>query len=284
MKKHKFLFIIFVFFQLLGAQSVYLQWDKKEADIWQITRKASQDVSLFYWKPEKYASNFGDALSPLIVERIIGEKLIQDASKQKFLALGSILHFAKNNTLIWGTGRNGKIPVESHRFSQLDVRAVRGPLTRKFLLSKGIACPEVYGDPALLMPLLFPELQPEPEQDYIIIPHINEMGTVKNHPNIVLPIEDCMKVVKKILQAKLVISSSLHGIIVAEAFGIPARLLRMTDKENIFKYQDYYYATGRPHFNIATSIEQALQMGGEPAPKIDLQKLLNAFPYDKFNQ
>ncbi len=70
-------------------------------------------------------------------------------------------------------------------------------------------------------------------------------------------------------------------MIVAEAFGIPARLLITSDENNtetLFKYADYYYGTNRLHFRFATSIEEALQMGGEPLPECDLEKLLQAFP------
>ena len=36
------------------------------------------------------------------------------------------------------------------------------------------------------------------------------------------------------------LSSSLHGIVLAEAFRIPARMLRLTENEPLYKYQDYY--------------------------------------------
>jgi pyruvyltransferase len=244
---------------------------------------AEQRVSLFYFTPAKFASNFGDALSPEIIERIIKKPLAQAKNyDQQLLALGSILHFAKDKDVIWGSGINGKVPLKNHKFSSLDVRAIRGPLTRKFLISKGIKCPKVYGDPALLMPLLFPELKVNPTVDYIVIPNLNEIDEFKKFPNLVLPTQDCMAVVEKILKAKFVISGSLHGIIVAEAFGVPARLLRVTEKENIFKYKDYYYGTGRANFRIAYSLEEAIKMGGEPKPVVDLKLLLESFPYDKF--
>jgi len=82
-----------------------------------------------------------------------------------------------------------------------------------------------------------------------------------------------------------VISSSLSGIIIAEAFGIPARLLRIENQSNtedLFKYRDYYYGTNRFEFKCATSIEEALEMMGEPAPACDLEKLVKAFPFDLF--
>lgn len=243
---------------------------------------AKQAVSLVYFTPAHFASNFGDALSPKIIARILQKPLPSNQKSQhRLLALGSILHFAKDGDVIWGTGLNGKIQATKHTFKHLDVRAVRGPLTRKFLLSKGIACPEVYGDPALLLPLLFPELKTHPTRDYIVIPNINEMNEFKGFPNLVLPTQECFAVVNAILSAKFVISGSLHGIVVAEAFGIPARLLKITEKESILKYRDYYYGTSRKNFRAARSLKEALQLGGEPQPVINLKLLLESFPYDK---
>ena len=204
--------ILTLFLPLKSEQKVFLYWQNQYSSI--ALPFALRNVSLYWWRPISY-TNFGDELSPKIVERIIGHPLKQNQSKQQFLALGSILHNANNNAVVWGSGVNGKIPLSAHTFSRLDVRAVRGPLTRDFLLSKGIDCPKVYGDPALLMPLLFPELKADPQKEYIVIPHINEMGTVNGYPNVVRPTEDCMTVVKKILQAKFVISSSVHGVSVA---------------------------------------------------------------------
>ena len=88
------------------------------------------------------------------------------------------------------------------------------------------------------------------------------------------------EVIEKITDSRFVISSPLHGLIVAEAFGIPARMLRITTHEPLLKYQDYYYGTNRPYFQYAQSIEEAFQMGGEPPFECDLQKLYEAFPFE----
>jgi pyruvyltransferase len=236
---------------------------------------------LFFWTPSSAPSNFGDALSPLIVERLLQEPPLIAKKGEKgprFLALGSILHFAKDGDLIWGSGVNGKIPPSRHHFHTLDVRAVRGPLTRAFLLERGIPCPEVYGDPALLLPLLFPELTPDPQEEFILIPNLNEIAAYAHLPNVVLPTGECMEVVQRILRAKKVISGSLHGLIVAESFGIPAVFLRLTEKESLLKYQDYYEGTGRKRFPIAYSLEEALQIEATDGPTIDLEQLLMSFP------
>lgn len=251
-----------------------------------------EGIPLYYWSPE-HGENFGDYFSLKLVERITEghvtvfkkpEEFPLDLRKIKLLAIGSIIHFAGDQDVIWGAGINGKHPnKKDYSFTNLDVRAVRGPLTRQFLMDHfSIECPEIYGDPALLAPYLFPEFKRKkrPSHEYVIIPHISEESLFPKADNVIYPSEPWDQVIEKILDSKFVISSSLHGIIIAEAWGIPARLLRMTENEPLFKYEDYYLGTGRPHFHFATSVEEALKMGGEPPFECDLEKLYDAFPFD----
>lgn len=247
------------------------------------------ELPLFYWQ-EDPSPNFGDVLSLKLVERIVGGPLrtyVKRTKNQdkKLLAIGSIFYFANEGDVVWGSGINGKtLEKKYYQFAHLDVRAVRGPLTRQFLFEHfQIESPEIYGDPALLFPYLFPEFKRKesPSLDYIIIPHfLEEKLLPKMDPHVVHPTDPWNQVLEKILDSKFVISSSLHGVVIAEAYGIPARLLRMTEKNHLFKYQDYYLGTGRPNFQFATSIEEALRMGGEPPFECDLQKLYDAFPFE----
>ncbi|MBS0584767.1 MAG: polysaccharide pyruvyl transferase family protein [Verrucomicrobia bacterium] len=255
-----------------------------------------QEIPLFYWdaRPRLGFSNFGDAMSVSIVEKILGRDVNTVTNltpgEKKFLAIGSIANYAEEGDLLWGTGVNGKYPKKGdYHFNALDVRAVRGPLSRAFLLDLGVSCPEVYGDPTLLLPKLFPEFEKasSPSQEYIVIPHFSDEDFFRELPNMVSVKEDWRVVVAKILDSKFVISSALSGVIVAEAFGIPARLIISPNENNtetIFKYSDYYYGTNRFNYRFATSIEEALEMGGEPLPECDLEKLLEAFPYDAFDK
>ncbi|WP_149543143.1 polysaccharide pyruvyl transferase family protein, partial [Serratia marcescens] len=111
---------------------------------------------VFWWEPKDGIPNAGDHLAKVIVEQmlILQDKEIMDkkSSSNKLLSIGSVMHFANQGDCVWGTGVNGKIPLDKLNFSRLDVRAVRGPKTRKVLQDKGIDVPEVYGDPALLLP------------------------------------------------------------------------------------------------------------------------------------
>lgn len=249
-----------------------------------------EGLPLRYWhKNDK--ENFGDYLSLKLVERIVGGQVAvanekKSNEKPNLLAIGSILILARQGDVIWGTGMNGKrMDLNLYKFETLDVRAVRGPLTRDFLISNfNINCPEIYGDPALLVPYFFPELKKKenPEYPYIVIPHYSEehLFPKELHPNVVYPTEPWKDVIRKILNSSFVISSSLHGVIVAEAYGIPAKYLKISDHEPLYKYIDYYSGTGRPNFTYATSVEQALEMGGEPPVECDLEKLYYSFPFE----
>lgn len=247
----------------------------------------STEQRLYWWKPGDSTENFGDELSRVVVEKILKRPVslgsLQSQDKL-LLAVGSVLLHARDGDVIWGSGIRENPLFVTKRYTQLDVRAVRGPRTRQFLLQMGISCPEVYGDPSLLLPRLFPEFKksPNPLHDYIIIPNRGEIGGFCSYKNVVLPTLPWKEVIQEILQSKFVISSSLHGIILAEAFGVPARLLKMTWIEDLIKYQDYYESTGRADFRYATSVQEALQMGGEPFGHIDLEPLWRSFPYDYF--
>ncbi len=255
-------------------------------------------IPLYYWEDRMGScyKNFGDVLSEKIVERLVGHPINTTFNPSfskhyqtcKLLALGSILHKAENGDIIWGSGINGKHldPQDKrfYRFHALDVRACRGPLTRKFLLNLGVDCPEVYGDPGLLLPLLFPEFtkNSRPQKDYIILPHWSDQEMFQDDPHFVSITEDWQEILRQILDSQLVISSSLHGIIAAEAFGVPARYIKVSNHEPLFKYIDYYFGTGRPEFVYATTVEEALILGGEPPPECDLDALIKSFPYDAF--
>ena len=241
-------------------------------------------VDLIWWKP-KTGLNFGDVLSEVIVTKILADRGLslkdQTDRRARLLAVGSILHFARDGDVIWGTGVNGKMPEARHAFGTLDVRAVRGPLTREFLRKKGVDAPKIYGDPALLLPQLFPQLRANPTTPVVVVPNLHDVPRLSaegiDHLSPRLGWNIC---VEEILRAKLVVASSLHAIVVAEAFGIPARYVRFSGSENLFKYEDYVLGTGRDRLEPAASIGEACEMGGMPPIRFDARRLIDAFPLD----
>lgn len=84
------------------------------------------------------------------------------------------------------------------------------------------------------------------------------------------------KVIDQITKCRRIISTSLHGLIVAEAYGIPA--VWLSDKIPHTKYQDYYLSTGREVLP-ANTLEEALKALPPPLPSFDLEPLIKAFPY-----
>lgn len=94
--------------------------------------------------------------------------------------------------------------------------------------------------------------------------------------------DDYMSAIDEICQYEKVISSSLHGIILAEAYGISAVFFRGLHKTVDFKYLDYYHSTGRTKIKVAENIDEALNMEPLPLPDLSslLKGLLDSFPYD----
>jgi pyruvyltransferase len=255
-------------------------------------------MRLYYWNA--YGNNFGDAMGPDIVGRILNKKVAKlDGRKllteRKFehnlFALGSIFHRVSDGDVVWGTGVNPKYPIKKN-LENLDIRAVRGPLTQEFIKQKiGIDCPNAFGDPGLLLPMLFPEFKPTPRRKYGIVPHFRDLAYLEaNHENIISPKQAWRTVVKSILECELVISSSLHGLITAETFGIPARWLYNPElpsskTEGTFKYNDYFASTNRDIDDSAESVEEALRIGGKkPIKQNNFQSLLNTFPFELFEK
>lgn len=255
-----------------------------------------EGLPLFYWN-EKWRGrtfvNFGDYISYKLVERIVGSPIRayqkgQKVVEKKLLGTGSILSFARDGDVVWGSGINGKLlKKKDYPFNQLDIRSVRGPLTRAFLKEHfDIDCPEIYGDPALLVSHFFPEFKKKenPTYDYLIVVHFADehLFPKDEWDNVVYSTDPWDEILAKIVDSRFVISSALHGVIIAESFGVPARLLRNSNEEPLFKYQDYYYGTNRPNFRYATSVDEAFEMGGEPPFECDLEKLYKAFPFEYY--
>lgn len=243
-------------------------------------------IDLFYWRSAK-GVNFGDYLSSVIVTKMaaLGDCFLDEerAAPARLLAIGSILHFARDGDVIWGSGVNGKLPVERHTFTRLDVRAVRGPLTRDFLLRRGIEVPEVYGDPAILVADLLSRRFPgtdRPAAPVAFVPNLHDLSAMQGWENVISPLDHWSSVVRRISEAAHVVSTSLHGLVVADAFGVPCTYLRLSEEENLFKYEDYCLGVGRPGLRVTRSREEALRASPLDPIEFDPARLKASFPYD----
>lgn len=222
-------------------------------------------IRLFWWNEIKLQGkskeNYGDLLGKYLVEKISGKKVVwckpsvfsfYDFFNPIYVTIGSILTHVNKKCVVWGSG----IISKEYAIKEARFLAVRGPQTRNHLLKLGLEVPEVYGDPALLLPYYY---QPKIEKDYAIgiIPHYNDFKKVNDFytdkPNVLLidlMTNDVESTTNRILKCEKIVSSSLHGIIVAHAYGIPAVWQKFSN--DVFgddiKYQDYFESVGIPNY------------------------------------
>jgi pyruvyltransferase len=225
--------------------------------------------------------NFGDALAPVIVEHFSkGTPVpVSPRYRGKLLAAGSVMHRLAEGDSVWGSGAIQERPITPP--PNVRFHAVRGPLTRELIRAD---VPEVYGDPAILLPTFF---TPRAEKRYELglVPHFTDRDAVRVVDPSISTIEvgsDWREVVEAITACHAILSSSLHGLIVAEAYGVPAAWMTITNKVKGggFKFRDYYLATGREPpepLSWDGALKAAADRLTEPPP-LDPEPLLRAWP------
>lgn len=189
-----------------------------------------------------------------------------------YLCIGTLLDGQKykdSHTVIWGSGCSG---ADRGLPTPQKVLAVRGPKSREYLQSQGIDCPEVYGDPALLLPLVYQprrgvqcsiaasSVQEVKKASYRlgIIPHVVDLHHPvieeirEKHADEILIIDlahykKWTDVIDQICSCERILSSSLHGLIVSDAYQVPSCWIELTGKISggYFKYLDYAASVSR---------------------------------------
>ncbi len=241
-------------------------------------------IRLNWWNP---IPNLGDAVSPLIVAHLSGRAVVHtgDRARGKLVAVGSILNRARDGDVVWGSGL---ISAESRpKGTRILVTAVRGPRTAARLRGLGIDCPEVYGDPGCLLPRLYPRpLDAAPRFELGVIPHHRDQELL-GPPDPAIRVLDIMSGPEAFLAelwgCQRVVSSSLHGIIFAEAYGIPAHWLELSDRVlgGGHKFADYYEGTGRECPAPLTRARMMAQPDWTSPPAESAARLAAAFPFPR---
>lgn len=219
-------------------------------------------IHVYWWalKAQGEIDNYGDILAPFLAEKLSGKKVVKVSHPmhrwykwviRHYVTVGSIICAASKNSIVWGSG----IIKQNENVRAAKFVAVRGPRTRKRLLELGYQVPEVYGDPALLLPKFIPN---NVEKKYIlgIIPHYVDYDAIvtrfKDDATIKvinLMTNDVVKTTQEILECKQIISSSLHGVIVSHAYEIPALWVKFSNKlagDNV-KFYDYFESLNIPY-------------------------------------
>lgn len=195
---------------------------------------------LVAWQNQR---NMGDMLSRLIIGKLLKERIQvinMPDNQPHIVGIGSIIQHANKYSTIIGAGI-GSIRQKVNQ--QAETIAVRGEYTRLKTNNRQA----ILGDPALLLPLWY-SMQEEKIHEVSVAAHYVDYAFAKQiypHHNVINIIRDNpLDVVKEICQSKLIISTSLHGLVVAHAYGIPAMWVEISNNlgGDGTKFFDYYSA------------------------------------------
>jgi hypothetical protein len=255
-----------------------------------------QPLKLYWTKGLKNGGkNFGDWLSPKLCEAISGRQVVYaPADECDMFAVGSIIHRLKNHfwsrkVHVWGSGLIEERPQfkTSHY-----IHAVRGRLTAKKIKKKHI---ETLGDPGLLSDLLVKNRNIDKRFKVGVIPHyvdqLNPSVTEFSRQSGVTVIDvfsETIEFLKHVAQCEIILSSSLHGLIIADALNIPNDWIKLSDnvRGKDFKFADYYsvfdFDNVEPIPFLITSktsdFTETYETWKRPGLDQIKQKLINAFP------
>ncbi len=224
--------------------------------------------------------NWGDDLNYYFLRELTGRpvimyhnfKLAKWLHLNNFLCIGTLLdavNYSNEETIVWGSGVSGQERTFVH---PKKIFSVRGPKTKEFCDRYGVQCSEVYGDPALLLPLVYQprrgvqcsiaasSVQDVQKASYRlgIIPHVVDL----HHPVIeeirekygdeilIIDLAHYKKwtdVIDQICSCERILSSSLHGLIVSDAYQVPSCWIELTGKISggYFKFFDYALSVNR---------------------------------------
>jgi hypothetical protein len=208
-------------------------------------KNEGKNVNLYWYGGKKSSGNCGDIIGPYLLEKYGYTCLLAPHNGADVYCVGSIAESVRAGATVLGSGiikSNSVLSPDAHW------KWVRGPLTRKRLLECGGTCPEIYGDAALLMPRMFKGSSVK-RHSFGIVSHYVDFETItKRYPNahiINMMTNDLEQTVREITECEKIISSSLHGIIIANAYDIPAAWTKFNPLfGDDVKFQDYALSVG----------------------------------------
>ncbi|WP_434593478.1 polysaccharide pyruvyl transferase family protein [Brevibacterium sp. 1718] len=231
-------------------------------------------AAMYWWDS---VSNFGDMLGPWLINRRYS---IKPVNRWRSTSIGPALASAgsiiplidQSDTYIWGSGMLTELN-DSHisrlgRLRNISVLASRGQMSAEQMASKlKWNVPEVFGDPALLTSRYFtPELlrkQDSGDQKIALVCHWEHQkyftGTMKEF--VFVNVKDGLEnVIESIANSQICISTSLHGIIIAQSYGVPWVWLQIDEHRlhsTDFKFRDFMTTVDESMVSRATlSVEE----------------------------
>lgn len=175
-------------------------------------------MRVYWWRGPP---NFGDRLTPIILERFAGVRAEwSPADKAELVVVGSILgHVPKRGFrgAILGAGKANR--TTRLNLARADVLALRGQLTAVRSRARRV---QVFGDPGLLCSLMAPDVSKR--HDLGIIAHHADTSLESRFRGLRISVRDPVDdVIAQAASCRSIVTSSLHGVILADSLGIPRR-------------------------------------------------------------
>lgn len=205
----------------------------------------------FWWRPEDGWRNFGDEISAAILNELGFPVELAALPESEIILGGSILsHYMGEydpGAAVWGPGINILEPITG-----LKVLAVRGRITAQYVEGD-----PVLGDPGLLTPLAFP--RPPVRYGVGVVRHWSDKNEYPWADIVIDATEEVHTVIEKIASCRTICATSLHGLIVATAYGIPCMRLEKDDLYFKHKWADFQTALEKPLPQVQTDLIHALE-------------------------
>ncbi|RDK84808.1 polysaccharide pyruvyl transferase family protein [Marinirhabdus gelatinilytica] len=221
-----------------------------------------RNVSLYkyykykFFKPDRLMFRFGNAgdiFNKDLLTYLYQEKPVNIKNEgNRLLLVGSIATKIKEGDIINGIGWKGNDMKDMEDLlASLKVYGVRGPLTKSLFEKSGTDLSQIKFeyDPGLLIKEVYNlNTTQNTEEQVVFLPHYQDKAVYKGKFPKSLKVIDIdnkpKKIAKEIMKAKVVYSSSLHGIIFSHALDKPCVFVEPQSNEPIFKYRDYYLSVG----------------------------------------
>lgn len=208
--------------------------------------------------------NFGDIFTAWLFEQLTGQAAEFSDKKELFIS-GSILQDAVDNTIVMGAGYGA---FWQHMEGSAELIYVRGPLSANILTTQGYGWTDTH-EPALCLAEFYQPCQKEYEIGYL--PHyIDTQQPPFESWHYIDICSGVDNVCRELLKCKAIVTSSLHGMVAADAFGIPYCFVRSDNRIDTdgFKYFDYWALTGSPSYmpvlKTSPEVQQILNITKKP--------------------
>jgi succinoglycan biosynthesis protein ExoV len=198
--------------------------------------------------------NFGDDLNA-VLWRSLAPGLIDDDPRNGFVGIGTIIGMDCDPALslhVFSSGA-GNDPVDKWAARSVRYWCVRGPLTCALL---NLSPETAITDGAILTPLAdgFPKAGSAGSAT-LVIPHFQTLDfpgwdevAAQTGFELLDPRDDPHAVIARIASARLVLTESLHGAILADTYGIPWRVFGTSGNFGSTKFWDWCQSLGIPFY------------------------------------